>query len=64
MDIKNKLHCPRCGNTSDLVVYDETFDCIKCKLEFRKKDLEEFDDEDILSIEELSQLVRSVYSEK
>jgi hypothetical protein len=50
---KRSLYCPRCKNT-EIIEYDETFDCPKCKLEFYKRSLSEFDDEDILSIEELS----------
>ena len=46
------LHCPRCGNIEDLIVFPDTFECIKCKKEFEKKDLELYDDDQILSIDE------------
>jgi ribosomal protein S27AE len=46
-----ELHCPRCKN-KNVIAYKDTFDCPKCKLEFDKKDLDLFDDEDIMSIEE------------
>jgi len=45
------LHCPRCGN-KQLIVHDDTFDCPTCNLEFEMKDLDLFDDDNILSIEE------------
>ncbi len=45
------LHCPRCGN-KQLIVYKDTFDCPPCKSEFEIKDLEQFDDDQIMSIEE------------
>lgn len=45
------LHCPRCRG-KDLVIYEDSFDCLVCQLEFEKKDLILFEDEDILSIEE------------
>jgi hypothetical protein len=33
-------------------VYEDTFDCSTCNLEFEIKDLDLFDDDNILSIEE------------
>jgi len=45
---KEKYHCPRCGGFE----YNESFNCFKCRLEFEKQDCDEFDDEDILAIEE------------
>jgi len=45
------LHCPRCGNIK-LIVYTETFDCPICNKEFEIRDLERFDDDQILSIDE------------
>jgi hypothetical protein len=50
------LHCPRCGNIKNLIVYEETFDCPSCKLEFEIKDIELYDDDQILSIEEKKRL--------
>jgi hypothetical protein len=49
------LHCPRCGNTRDLMVYPDTFECTQCNKEFEKKDLELYDDDQILSIDEKKQ---------
>ncbi|MBN1801091.1 MAG: hypothetical protein JW891_06250 [Candidatus Lokiarchaeota archaeon] len=45
------LHCPRCQGKA-LAIYEKSFDCLVCQLEFEKKDLSLFDDEEILSIEE------------
>ena len=53
MNIKQpiSLHCPRCGN-KELIVHEDTFDCPSCKLEFEIKDLELYNDDQILSISE------------
>ena len=53
MNIKQPLtlHCPRCGN-KQLIVHEDTFDCPICELEFEIKDLDQFDDDQILSIDE------------
>ena len=53
MNVKRpiSLHCPRCGNTQ-LIVHEESFDCTKCGKEFEIRDLEQFDDDQILSIDE------------
>ena len=53
MNIKQpvSLHCPRCGN-KQLIVYQDTFDCPKCNKEFEIKDLELFDNDQIMSIDE------------
>ncbi len=48
---KKKYHCPRCGETN-IYEHNNTFDCFKCNLEFDKEDCDNYDDEDILSIEE------------
>jgi len=52
------LHCPRCGNTKDLIVYTNTFECTKCKKEFEKIDLELYDDDQILSIDEKKKMAK------
>lgn len=44
-------HCPRCGGY-DLIDYGECFDRVECNLEFDKKDLDEFDDDEVLSNQE------------
>ena len=56
--MNEELHCPRCKNNK-IIDYGDTFDCLICKLEFEKKDLELFDDESaILSIEEKLEIVK------
>ena len=45
------LYCPRCQG-DDLIDFGESFQCVSCDLEFDKEDLDEFDDDDILSIDE------------
>ena len=49
-------HCPRCKST-EIYDYGERFDCMKCILEFEKKDFETLDDEDILSTQEKLKIV-------
>jgi ribosomal protein S27AE len=51
-----KYHCPRC-KSSKIYDYEERFDCMKCLLEFEKKDFETLDDEDILSTQEKLKIV-------
>ena len=46
------IHCPRCGNKTNLIEYEDTFDCPSCNKEFEIKDLELYDDDQILSIDE------------
>ena len=45
------IRCPRCKGKR-LVIYDDSFDCIDCNLEFEKADLLLYEEENILSIEE------------
>ena len=47
---RKQYHCPRCKST-EIYDYGERFDCMKCLLEFEKKDFETLDDEDILSVQ-------------
>jgi len=54
----NTFRCPRCKGKR-LVIYDESFDCIDCNLEFEKADILRYDEEDILSVEEKSRLIDS-----
>ena len=53
------FNCPRCGNPyrND---YDSSFDCEICGLEFEKEDFDLYDEEDILSIEEKSRIVKDI----
>jgi len=48
----NKQLCPRCRSTK-IVEYDTTFECRECKLEFKKENLVDLDDEDVLSVQEM-----------
>ena len=60
--MNEELHCPRCKNNK-IIDYGDTFDCLVCKLEFDKKDLELYDDESaILSIEEKLDIVKVLKS--
>ena len=45
-------HCPAC-KSSDIIENEETIHCPKCNLDFYKKHLGVFDDENILSVQEL-----------
>jgi ribosomal protein S27AE len=51
-----KYHCPRC-KSSEIYDYGDRFDCMKCLLEFEKKDFETLADEDILSTREKLKIV-------
>lgn len=44
--------CPRCGSTK-IVEYDTTVECRECNLEFKKENLENVEDENLLSIQEM-----------
>ena len=48
----NKLLCPRCGSAK-IVDYDTRFECRNCHLEFKKDNLVDLEDEDLLSVREL-----------
>jgi len=55
-------HCPRCGGTN-LEIYEDSFDCLDCFLEFEVVDLETCDDDsNILSIEEKSDFIHILKS--
>jgi hypothetical protein len=45
------LYCPRC-KTREVYDYGERFECMKCLLEFDKKDFYRMEDDEILSIKE------------
>jgi len=57
-----ELHCPRCKGI-DLIVYGKIFDCIKCHLEFEIEDLLQFDEDNVLSIEEKLKIIPIVKNE-
>lgn len=48
----NKQLCPRCGSAK-IVEYDTTFECRECNLEFKKENLVDLEDEDVLSVQEM-----------
>jgi hypothetical protein len=50
-DIKSEYKCPRCLGDC-LISYEETVECIKCQLEFDKKDLETLEPDQILAVSE------------
>ena len=45
-------HCPSCKST-DVIEYDEYIECTSCNLEFFKDGLDEIEDENKLSVQEL-----------
>ena len=59
MALTKTYHCPRCNNTK-LIVYDDSFDCPICMLEFEKKDFDIFEDDEILAVEEKIKVVRAL----
>jgi len=52
-----KYYCPRCHN-ENMIEYDTSIDCPKYRLEFEKKDLERFKDDEILAIEEKAEIAK------
>lgn len=58
-DESKSLRCPRCKG-KELMIYDDSFDCISCHMEFEKEDLLLYDEEDILSVEEKSGIVKAL----
>ncbi len=51
-EMKKKYSCPRC-NGNNVVEYDESIDCVDCKLEFHKYEIDTIEDKStILSIQE------------
>ncbi len=52
----NKNLCPRCGS-HDIVEYETTIECMKCHFEFKKENLADLDDEDILSVQEMKDIL-------
>jgi len=53
-----EYHCPRCQNRN-IIEYPDSIECPKCELEFDKKDLTLYDDDQILSLQEKSGFVNS-----
>ncbi len=52
-----KYKCPRCDG-EQTIDYGETFQCVKCLLEFYKEDIEMYEKSDILAISELSAFIK------
>jgi hypothetical protein len=48
---KSEYKCPRCLGDC-LINYEETVECVKCQLEFDKKDLENLESDQILAVSE------------
>jgi len=54
---KKDFNCPRC-KSKNVINYEDTIECVKCKLEFYKKDLIDIKDEStILSIQEKKNII-------
>lgn len=54
-----EFHCPRCQN-SNIIEYSDSIECPICKLEFYKKDLIKYKDNQILAIQEKSDFIKFV----
>ena len=52
-----KYKCPRCRGKKT-IDYGEVIECLKCQLEFYKRDIETLNRSNILAISELNDLVR------
>ncbi len=52
-----KYKCPRCDGEYT-IDYGETFQCVKCLLEFYKEDMKMYEKSDILAISELSAFIK------
>lgn len=57
----HEYHCPRCGGY-EIIDYGDSFDCVACHLEFDKEDADEFNDEEVLSVQEKSALRIKLWS--
>ena len=55
----NQKKCPRCHNIS-IIEHPDTIECPNCNLEFDKKDLDEFEDENIIAIEEKKDFIKNI----
>ncbi|TFG20506.1 MAG: hypothetical protein EU529_14765 [Promethearchaeota archaeon] len=56
---EKKYHCPRCGN-EEIADYTDSFDCPSCNLEFDKKDCDELEESQILSVEEKLGIIKGL----
>ena len=48
---QHNYRCPRCKG-ENIIEYVDSIECLTCKMEFEKEDLEKFEEDSILSIEE------------
>ncbi len=55
-----KFHCPRCSSKK-IIDLGDVIECVNCKDEFEKSDLETFEDEsNILSVREKKRFLDSI----
>ncbi len=52
-----KYKCPRC-HEKNTIDFGKTIECIKCHLEFYKRDIETLKQSNILAISELNDFIR------
>ena len=57
--MSKNYQCPRC-KSNKIINYDKTIECLDCKLEFDKEDLEMLEVDQILSIKEKVAFIRSI----
>ncbi len=58
MKMDKKYHCPAC-KSKEVIEYDEYIECTSCHFEFFKEGLDEIDDENQLSVQELNGIVKA-----
>ncbi len=56
--VPSQYHCPAC-KSKEVVEYEEYIECSSCNLEFFKEGLDEIDDENKLSVQELDGIVKA-----
>lgn len=56
-------YCPRCGNCN-VINYIDAFECPRCKLEFLNESLQNFEPENILSIQEIMAFLKIIKDPK
>ncbi len=61
-DNGNTPECPRCGMVC--VDLGDTIECTSCKLEFEKRDLQQFDKSDVLAIQEKNEIVEALEEDR
>ncbi len=52
-------YCPRCGNCN-VINYVDTFECPRCNLEFLSSSLQNFEPENVLSIQEIMAFLKII----